>query len=448
MKLHWHIARALVLSLSVTAYAAESSPPASAAPAAAALAALDRELKEVVEDPLLGLASLSVLAVRDGKVAYEGQFGKRHFHPSNGALHQPANAQTLYRIASVSKFVTTLGVLRLVEQGTLSLDRDVSDYLGFRLRNPAFPGQPVTLRMLLTHTSSLRDEAGYSWGAATSLKFAIEAKPGAWDQQRPPGAWFSYCNLNWGVIGTVMEAATGERFDLLMQRLVLSPLGLEGGFNVAAFGPGKLANLATLYRKRPAAGGDWNPAGPWIAQVDDFSTVRPAPPAGLEHYQVGSNGTLFSPTGGLRISAADLGKIMLMLLDQGSVNGSQFLRPATISSMFSTQWRYDPAVPNGDTHHGLFTSWGLGVQHFGPGQSDTSRLVADGSYRASGHLGEAYGLYSVFAIDRFNRSGIVVLIGGTARDPATTPGAYSPLSRQEERVLTAVYERVLRAPAW
>ena len=65
------------------------------------------------------------------------------------------------RIASISKLVTTIAVMRLVEQGKLHLDADVSKQLGWRLRNPAFPNRPITLRMLLSHTSSLTDAAGY-----------------------------------------------------------------------------------------------------------------------------------------------------------------------------------------------------------------------------------------------------------------------------------------------
>ena len=61
------------------------------------------------------------------------------------------------RVASISKLIVALGVMRLVDQGRVSLDEDVSNYLGWELRNPAFPGTPITLRMLLSHRSSLDD---------------------------------------------------------------------------------------------------------------------------------------------------------------------------------------------------------------------------------------------------------------------------------------------------
>ncbi|MES3022638.1 MAG: serine hydrolase domain-containing protein [Pseudomonadota bacterium] len=420
-------------------------PAAPAAPAAApALTAserLEQAYKAVLNDPRHGMSSFSVLAIRGGKVSYERQFGMRYIDSGNPALSRAATPATMYRIASISKLVTTIGVMRLVEQGKLSLDEDASTYLGFPLRNPAFPNTKITLRMLLSHTSSLRDEAGYSWGANTALRDVMQGGGPMWAAGTAPGSYFTYCNLNWGVVGTIMEAASGERFDRLMRRLVLQPLGLRGGYNVAEFSSADWADTATLYRKRVGEGA-WNPSGPWSPQVDN--TNAPAPlVAGLDTYVAGSNGTLFSPTGGLRISAADLGKIMLMFMDQGRHEGGAFLQPASVAAMFARQWTYDSAARNGDTHGGLFNAWGMGTQHFEHLAGRRSSLVERGGFAASGHLGEAYGLLSVFALDFANRNGMVVLIGGTTHDPASTPGQYSALSRQEELLLTPLYENAV-----
>lgn len=401
---------------------------------------LSHELAAIAADPVHGMASLSVLAVRGGKVSYQEQFGMRSME-----AQLPAGPDTMYRIASISKLVTTLGVMRLVEQGKLDLDADVSNYLGFALRNPAHPQAPLSLRMLLSHTSSLRDEGGYSWGAGTTLREAMADSAGKWDA-RAPGSHFAYSNLNFGIVGTVMEAASGERFDRLMHKLVLEPLRLRGGYNVAEMPREQWRQLATLYRKRAPEGGPWNPQGPWFAQVDDFSRQAPAAAAGISAYVPGANGTLFSPTGGLRICAADLGKIMQMMMNDGRHDGAQFLKPSSLASMMSRQWRYNPARPNGDTHHGLFSEWGLGVQHFEARAGRGASLVEGGGFRASGHLGEAYGLLSVFAFDRVRRDGMIVLIGGTASDPAATPGKYSALSRQEELVLTALHRHLASTP--
>jgi CubicO group peptidase (beta-lactamase class C family) len=434
------------VSVSVAALVAalascSTGQPAGPAASLSSVQRLDQTLRAVVDDPVHGMASLSVLAMRDGKVSYQGQFGMRHF--GNGARpDQPATPETMYRIASVSKLVTTMGVMKLVEQGKLSLDEDVGTYLGFSVRNPAFPGNKITLRMLLSHTSSLRDGAGYSWGAKQTLRDVMQQGTAMWSPATAPGTFFTYCNLNWGVVGTIMETVSGERFDRLMDRLVLQPLGLRGGYNVVEFTPGDWSNVATLYRKRSAEGAPWDPAGPWFAQVDDTG-VAPVPVADLDRYVVGSNGTLFSPTGGLRVSATDMGKIMLMLMDQGRHEGAVFLQRSSVAAMFSRQWTYSAASANGDTDAGLFVAWGLGMQHFEDREGQRSSLVEGGGFSASGHLGDAYGLLSVFAFDPVKRNGMVVLIGGTKRDPAITPGQYSALSRQAERVLMPLYQQAV-----
>ena len=100
--------------------------------------ALDAALSAIVDDPAHPLASLSVLAIRHGKVSYEQQFGYRHIG-ATPADSLPVTPATLFRIAFVSKMMTALGLMRLVEQGKLSLDQDVGIYLGFSLRNPHFP---------------------------------------------------------------------------------------------------------------------------------------------------------------------------------------------------------------------------------------------------------------------------------------------------------------------
>ncbi len=417
---------------------AMAAPPGSAsAPVAGPQQrALDAALSAIVEDAVHPLASLSVLAIRNGKVSYQQQFGDRHIG-ATPAEHLPVTPDTLFRIASVSKMMTTLGLLRLVEQGKLSLDQDVGIYLGFSLRNPHFPQQPVTLRSLLSHTSSLRDAGGYAWGPERSLRDVFTAGGDAmWDSSAAPGRYFTYSNLNWGVIGTVMEQVTGERFDLLMRRLLLDPLQLRGGYHPAAFSQAELADTATLYRKRTLDTEIWQPHGPWIAQADDFDQ---RPPTGIARYVIGSNATAFSPTGGLRISAAGLGKIMLMLLDGGRHEGKQLLQPASIALMFGRQWQLAQDGSNGNSERGLYRAWGLGNQQFDAVAGRGNGLVEGASFTAAGHLGDAYGLVSAFVLDFKHKNGMVMLVGGTGSDPERYPGRYSAMGRSEELILTTVY---------
>ena len=161
------------LAAGLAALVVAVSPVTRAAEATAGRPALDAALRAIADDPAFTLSGLSVLAVRDGKIAYEFQHGRRRIDDANPANDLPVDGRTLFRVASISKLVVALGVLRLVEERKLDLDRDVSDPLGWRLRNPHFPDAPVTLRHLLTHTSSLRDSGGYFWDSRHRLRDAV-----------------------------------------------------------------------------------------------------------------------------------------------------------------------------------------------------------------------------------------------------------------------------------
>ena len=420
---------------------------------------LDAELEALVADPGHPVLSVSALVRRDGRVSYQHQIGLARVGDGGrpgGPADRPVGPRTLFRVASISKLVVTLGVLRLVEQGRLALDADVGRVLGWPLRNPRHPSVPITLRLLLSHRSSLMDGDGeiYGWGADVDLREVLmpvgthHRDFAHWQAAHAPGTWFRYANLNFGVIATVMEAATGERFDRLMQRHVLDPLGLRGGFEPALFPRADIDEVATMYRKRREVDGRevWNPAGPWVAQADDFAAAPPVPPRGLDRYRVGSNGTLFGPQGRLRISLPDLGVVMRMLLDEGRHAGQAFLQPASVQELHRELWRYDAARPNGQSWRDGAQSWGLGAQRFvdisGDGRGD--RLVEGGGLTGYGHLGDAYGMMAVFALDPARRHGVVLLITGPGVDPAGLPPKWSALYRWQELALTSIWRHALR----
>jgi CubicO group peptidase (beta-lactamase class C family) len=434
---------------------------------------LDAVFQAMVEDANTPLASISVLALRGGKVSYHKQFGNRFIDGANAANNKPANAQTLYRVASISKTITALGAMKLVEEGKLKLDTDVGEYLGYAFRNPAFPNTPITLRMLLAHTSSIRDDAGYYWEDKLGVDLKDVFTPGGklydkgqmWDQTREPGKFFAYANLPWGVIGTIMERVTNERFDRIIDRVLLTPMQVKGGFSPADMPKEDVANIATLYRKRSVVGGKevWNPSGPWVAQVDDYSKQPPVSRAGAS-YRVGSNGTLFGPQGSIRLSAEGLSRIMLMLMNGGTIDGTRVLREDTVKLMMSPQWTYNGksgADANGDTYKGLMLSWGLGLQIYtdatttslvgGKGAKEPGgrgdRLVEAGGFTGVGHFGDAWGLTSIMVFNPTTRDGVVFLVGGPGFNPETTPGKYSSMYRYEEQIIDALWRGAIKATA-
>ncbi|MGI4843292.1 MAG: serine hydrolase domain-containing protein [Janthinobacterium lividum] len=453
--------KATLATLALSALSALSCAAAAAPLSAPRAEALTRQLQAIVDDPAIPLPGLAVVAIRGGEIVYSRQFGYKRLATATVPA-QPMDADTMFRIASVSKLATALGAMKLVEQGRLALDQDVSAWLGYRLRNPHFPDQAITLRMLLTHTSSLRDEGGFKFDPSVDLKEVLQpggrqhGKGAMWSRTHAPGRFFEYVNFNSGIVATIMERASGERFDRLMRRLVFDPMGLTAGFYLADFAPARIEDAATLYRRREKDGDErWDPNGPWIAQSDDFHVKPPLAPPGLERYAVGSNGTLFGPQGSLRISAGELAQIMLMLMNGGDHQGRRILKPETVATMLSRQWTLRPGSGNGDSDsfRGLYHAWGLGNQHFtdtsivGDGRASGDRLVEGGGFTGVGHLGWSWGLNALFVFDPATKNGMIYVASGVGDDPDRHPGRFSSEARFQERITDALYRGAIAAPS-
>lgn len=356
------------------------------------------------------------------------------------------------RVASISKLVVAIGVMRLAEAGRLDLDEDVSEYLGWPLRNPAFAEQRITVRQLLAHTSSVRDGPRYFIEAGRGeLRDFFDPDSSFWDRgthfaSRPgeqPGRFFVYSNLNFGLLGEVIERVSGQRFDQYMAREVLDPMGLSARFDPCAVPPSR---LAAAFRKRPVDG-DWNPEGPWVAQVDGgeprcFYGMQNAEQARdfLASYELGTNASLYSPQGGLRASADELLQVLRMLASGGVLDGTRVLSEASVAALLAPQWTLNAARDNGQSAgeaepggptEGLMTSYGLSVHRIDMRawgfESGPALLV--------GHLGEAYGVLSHALFDPQSGDGIATIITGTADDPAKSEAGHSPLYRVEEEIL-------------
>lgn len=330
------------------------------------------------------------------------------------------------RIASISKMIVAIGVMRLVEAGQLDLDADVSELLGWPLRHPGWPREPITLRLLLSHRAGLTDAAGYYQIPLGSELRELLADPLAWDEEHPPGTWFRYANLNFPLIASVMERATGERFDRLMDRLVLQPLGLDACYNWASCSDEAVARAIVQY---DAAG---------RPQIDENRTGRPACPVindgdcDLDRWQAGVNGALFSPQGGLRISANGLAKVGRLLLGEGTVDGVRLLSPESVRVLAQPAWTRLDGVgvsfeedTSGESREGFFCSYGLAVQTLATTHPDCrDDLFADGVQRF-GHTGSAYGLLSGLWVDPVSGTGIAYFVTGMS-DAA--PGNHSAFS--------------------
>jgi CubicO group peptidase (beta-lactamase class C family) len=385
----------------------------------------ERGGKARLEAILQGSAGSAVPGIVVARVDATGKIdslavGCAQFEGDGRTCKVPLTPDSVIRVASISKWVASLGVMRLVANGQLSLDRDVSDYLGFELRNPAFPQEPITLRTLMSHTSSVRDGEMY-WASYPQTLAELMKKTEYFDIGHPPGQFFTYSNLNFGIVGTVIECAARERFDVYMRRTVFG--ALQAGYNWSGLESLPANRVVTLYRKLDASG-VWNPEGPWMPQVDDFGgrspqvTVRSAngfqpPPAS---YQPCTNGTLYAPQGGLRISARDLARV-----------ASEALRSGGLDMMSEPVWKLDAEQTNGDSANGLYRAYGIGSQRELLG---TANLI--------GHFGDAYGLKGGVLVDREKRMAWVYLITGASAEPVLAAPPYSGLDVNEAAVLAAL----------
>lgn len=304
---------------------------------------------------------------------------------SNRATGRALMPDDPVRIASISKLFVAFGAMRLAQAGQINLDADVNNYLDWSLRNPAFPDQPITLSHLLSHQSGLRDGINYALPMDALLEEELR-NPKAWDSNHAPGAYFSYANLNSPVIAAVMEAATGKRFDQIMQDEVFRPLGLDACFNWINCSDAKITGAVTLYRPNSDVARDD------LRAVRETCPVVPAKDGScrMANYKPGKTGSVFSPQGGLRISAIDLAKVGQMFLDERH----PFLSKKFKERMADPVWIYDGQ--NGDSENGFFCAYGLGMHilNYGTRHAQCMDRPFPDNHSYWGHSGDAYSLKS------------------------------------------------------
>jgi len=385
---------------------------------------------------VLAMPANAVTPVASVRVAFDrnGATDTQASGLADVAAKRVVDADDPVRVASISKLVTAIGAMRLVEEGKLDLDADLSPLLGWRLRNPAFPDAQVTLRLLLSHRAGLTDAAGYY---AIPLDGALRDTTDdlrAWDQAHPPGTFFRYTNLNFAVVASAMERASGERFDKLMQRLIFAPLKIDACFNWATCSDAKAARAIVLYDAAGKPVRDDNGGRKPECAVNRSTKGD----CDLSQWKPGRNGALFSPQGGLRISANDLAKIGRLLLNDGEVDGVRLLKPASIREMEQPLWTFEPGngltVEEDDSsqsQRGFYCRYGLAAQTLATKREGCrDDPFGDGMQRI-GHAGAAYGLLSGVWIDRASGTGVVYFATGVEDAPRGTVSAFTEV---EERL--------------
>lgn len=328
------------------------------------LAALRARLEEFVGQKQT--AGVVTLVGRRGHVASLEAVGFRDLE-----ARTPMKADTIFRIASMTKPITAIAVLMLEDDGKLSIEDPVEKHLPeFRDQRMVQsrsgdtltlvrPPRPITLRDLLTHTSGLPGNPPPGLSDLYARRNRTLAEAVLAYSQRPlefaPGTRWSYCNTGIDTLGRVVEVASGKSFEAFLDERLLGPLGMKDTFFYPT--PDKAPRIAKLYKK------DRDGLAPQESFIGDIQ-----------------NGKYPLPAGGLFSTAGDLARLYQMLVDRGTAGGRRYLTEASFEKMTQVQ--------TGDLKCGFVPgmSFGLGVGVVREPQGVTE-MLSPGSYGHGGAFG-------------------------------------------------------------
>lgn len=264
---------------------------------------------------------------------------------------------TIMNIGSISKTFIGVALMRAVEEKKLSLDEDINNYLPFKVINPYFPHEKITLRHLAIHTSGIADayptyDSVYHYGGdspiqlADFLKSYFEPTGKIYSKENflnhRPGTYREYSNIGAALAGYIVEMATRKKLNVYTRQHIFKPLKMNntGWF----FSEISLGNHSKLYDK----------------QNDTIKNI--------ELY-----GEITYPDGGVRTSVSELSKFFIALLNEGEYKGTRILKKASVEEMLRFQYKVDNKPENvelNEKNAGIFWSTKLNTTRIGHGGSD------------------------------------------------------------------------------
>jgi CubicO group peptidase (beta-lactamase class C family) len=314
------------------------------------------------------VVGIAVAVVKNHKIIYTHSFGYKDLETK-----EPLTDDCIFRIASISKSFSATSIMQLVEAGKVSLDDDVSNLIGFTVRNPKFPETVITLRTLLQHRSSINDSQGYF--SLDSINPATNANWAKCYNNYEPGKGYMYCNLNYNITGTIIEKLSGERFDQYVKHHILDKLKLYGGYCVDSLDQKR---FATIYEYN-------TDSAKFIPSPNAYAPRR----VEIANYVMGRSTPIFSPTGGMKISATDLAKYMIMHSKFGRYQGVKIMSKKSARELQKKVSEED--------------GYGMAIE--------TQEKLIKGKIM-KGHTGSAYGLYSGMFFNSKEKFGFVVITNG------------------------------------
>lgn len=273
-------------------------------------------LDEEVDAVFRGVKAVGAafLVAKDGEVVYERYYGVQQ--KTTGV---PVTEDTYFKCASVTKLVTGIGLMKMMDEGMLAPDEDISKYLGYTVRNPRYPDTPITLRMLMSHTAGLSESNSYN--KKTSLlqdMIDVEHKARTNFKNVKPGTEYTYSNFGAGITGSIVESVTGQDVSSFMRGFLFEPLGIDAAYHISQIED--YDDVAATYKKD---GKLYNAPSYWLKQ----GYVEEALPD--EHYRV--------TVGSLLIRPRDLMKLGIALCGDGTVDGVRVLSEDAIAMMRQEQ---------------------------------------------------------------------------------------------------------------
>jgi CubicO group peptidase (beta-lactamase class C family) len=295
------------------------------------------------------IAGAVVLIVKDGKVLFAKGYGF-----SDVKARKPVNVDaTLFRPGSISKTFTWTAVMQLVEQGKLDLNRDVNDYLDFKI--PATFGKPITLLDIMTHTPGFEEQIKdlFVTNAADVRPLNQYLTSHLPRELYPPGSTPAYSNYATAVAGYIVQRVSGMPFDDYIEKNIFQPLGMTR----TTFRQPLPDNLKPLMSEGYKEASE--PAKPY-----EFVQAWPA--------------------GSVATTADDMSRFMMAHLQDGEYNGVRILKPETAKLMHSAAFTALPTMNS--MAHGFYEETRNGHRIIGHG-GDTQWFHSDMHLMADQQLG-------------------------------------------------------------
>jgi len=309
------------------------------------------------------MPSVSAAIIRNDSVVWKKGYGL-----SSIERNISAGSDVIYLVASISKTFTATAIMQLQERGLLNIDDDASKYLPFTLRNPNYSDKPITIRMLLSHTSSLNEDP-ITFYAYVPGDPEIEGYPLPWLEEYllpngsiyipeiwadyAPGEEMRYANVGYGILGCIVERVSGMSFEDYCRKNIFLPLKMYNtSFRLSNLDIDRVATPYMIYRGN--------------------------------YYPYVQYGIMVYPAGGLRTTVDDLSHFLIAHMNGGVWNGIRILSEESVEEMHTIQ-----------AHSYYNFDYGLGFQIW---------------HRKDGiQIGHTGGLYGVATMMAFREDGNAII---------------------------------------